>query len=117
MVLFLIILCMLMTPVLLLLHHLRYTKCLVCVLTLLKVILLNLVRAKPNVCVLNRRNYRVYMSQGSFVSNNKYLGMIVNDKVDDEEDIMRHVKRLYATGNMLISRLHKWVNIVIYING
>ena len=110
MVLFLIILCMLMTPVLLLLHHLRYTKCLVCVLTLLKVILLNLVRAKPNVCVLNRRNYRVYMSQGScciIVSNNKYLGMIVNDKVDDEEDIMRHVKRLYATGNMLIIRIRK----------
>ena len=47
------------------------------------------------------------MSQGSFVSNNKYLGMIVNDKVDDEEDIMRHVKRLYATGNMLIIRFRK----------
>jgi hypothetical protein len=43
----------------------------------------------------------------SFVSSNKYLGMIVHDKLDDEEDIMRHVKRLYATGNMLISRLHK----------
>jgi len=40
----------------------------------------------------------------SFVSSNKYLGMIVHDKLDDEEDIMRHVKRLYATGNMLISR-------------
>ena len=50
------------------------------------------------------------MSQGScciIVSNNKYLGMIVNDKVDDEEDIMRHVKRLYATGNMLIIRFRK----------
>jgi len=43
----------------------------------------------------------------SFVSSNKCLGMIVHDKLDDEEDIMRHVKRLYATGNMLISRLHK----------
>ena len=40
----------------------------------------------------------------SFVSSNKYLGMIVRDKLDDEEDIMRHVKRLYARGNMLISR-------------
>jgi len=30
-----------------------------------KVILLNLMRVKPNVCVLNPRNYQVYMSQGS----------------------------------------------------
>ena len=33
--------------------------------------------------------------------------MIVHDKLDDEEDIMRHVKRLYATGNMLIGRFRK----------
>jgi len=39
----------------------------------------------------------------SFVSSNKYLGMIVEDKLDDEEDNMRRVKCLYATGNMLIS--------------
>ena len=43
----------------------------------------------------------------SFVSSNKYLGMSVHDKLDDEEDIMRHVKCLYATGNMLISRFFK----------
>ena len=43
----------------------------------------------------------------SYVSSNKYLGMIVYDKLDDEEDIMRHVKRLYATRNMLISRFRK----------
>ena len=42
----------------------------------------------------------------SFVSSNKYLGMIVHAKLDDE-DIIRHVKRLYATGNMLISRFRK----------
>jgi hypothetical protein len=33
--------------------------------------------------------------------------MIVHDKLDDEEDSMRHVKRLYATGNMLIIRFRK----------
>ena len=43
----------------------------------------------------------------SFVSTNTYLGMIVHDKLNDEEDIMRHVKCLYARGNMLISRFRK----------
>ena len=43
----------------------------------------------------------------SFVSSYKYLGIIVHEKLDDEEDIMRHVKSLYARGNMLISRFRK----------
>jgi len=43
----------------------------------------------------------------SFTPSNKYLGMIVHDKLDDEEDIMRHVKCVYARVNMLISRFGK----------
>jgi len=43
----------------------------------------------------------------SFISSNKYLGIIVRDRLDDEEDIMRLVKRLYATVKMLISRFRK----------
>jgi len=46
----------------------------------------------------------------SFTPSNKYIGMIVHDKLDDEEDIMRHVKRLYGIGNMLISRFRKCSN-------
>ena len=43
----------------------------------------------------------------SFVPSYRYLGVIVNDKLDDDDDIMRHVKSLYARGNMLISRFRK----------
>ena len=43
----------------------------------------------------------------SFVPSYRYLGVIVNDKLDDDDDIMKHVKSLYARGNMLISRFRK----------
>ena len=43
----------------------------------------------------------------SFVPSYRYLGVIANDKLDDDDDIMRHVKSLYARGNMLISRFRK----------
>ena len=43
----------------------------------------------------------------SFVPSYRYLGVIVNNKLDDDDDIMRHVKSLYARGNMLISRFRK----------
>ena len=63
------ILCMLMTPVLLHLHLLHYTNCLVCVLILLKVILLNLMRVKSNVCVLNRNIYLSFYVPGILLNN------------------------------------------------
>jgi len=34
----------------------------------------------------------------SFTPSNKYIGMIVHDKLDDEEDIMRHVKGFMLEG-------------------
>jgi hypothetical protein len=40
----------------------------------------------------------------SLVSSCKYLGVVVNDNLHDDEDILRHVKSVYARGNMLISR-------------
>ena len=40
----------------------------------------------------------------TFVTSNKYLGVIIHDKHQDDDDIMRYVKSLYSRGNMLISR-------------
>ena len=41
----------------------------------------------------------------TFVTSNKYLGVIIHDKhQDDDDDIMRYVKSLYSRGNVLISR-------------
>ena len=50
----------------------------------------------PTLCLNNVRL--------TFVSRNKYLGVIIHDKHEDDDDIMRHVKSLYSRGNMLISR-------------
>ena len=38
------------------------------------------------------------------MTSNKYLGIIIHDKHQDDDDIMRYVKSLYSRGNMLISR-------------
>ena len=40
----------------------------------------------------------------TFVTNNQYLGVIIHDKHQDDDDIMRYVKSLYSRGNMIISR-------------
>ena len=42
----------------------------------------------------------------TFVTSNKYLGVIIHDKHDDDDDddIMRYAKTLDSKGNMLISR-------------
>ena len=38
------------------------------------------------------------------MKSNKYLGVIIHDKhQDDDDDIMRYVKSLYSRGNMRIS--------------
>ena len=39
-----------------------------------------------------------------FVSGAKYLGVLISDKLNDDDDIFRQVKSLYARGNVLISR-------------
>ena len=38
------------------------------------------------------------------VTRNKYLGVFIHEKLEDDDDIFRHVKSLYARGNMLINR-------------
>ena len=38
-----------------------------------------------------------------FVTSTNYLGVIIQDKDQDDDDIMRYVKSLYSRGNMLIS--------------
>jgi len=42
----------------------------------------------------------------TFVTSNKYLGVIIHDKHqdDDDDDIMTYVKSLYSRGSILISR-------------
>jgi len=40
----------------------------------------------------------------NIVSTNKYLGIFIQDKREDDDDIMRHVKSLYTRGNILINR-------------
>ena len=40
----------------------------------------------------------------TFVTNNKYLGVLIHGKHQDDDDIMRYVKSLYSEENMLISR-------------
>ena len=43
----------------------------------------------------------------AFLPSYRWLGVIVNDKLDDDDNIMRYVKSLYARGNLLISRFRK----------
>ena len=105
---------MLMTPVLLHLHILHYTKCLVCV----NFSQYNFVKFNENktkclyfkpkdLSSLYVLGIMLNNEPLSFVSSNIYLGMIDHDKLDDEDNIMKHVKKLYARGNMLISRFRK----------
>ena len=42
-----------------------------------------------------------------FVSQFRYLGHIINDRLTDDDDIMREVKNLFIRTNMLISRFKK----------
>jgi len=42
-----------------------------------------------------------------FVSQFKYLGHIINDKLHDDDDIRREIKNLFVRTNMLVSRFHK----------
>ena len=39
-----------------------------------------------------------------FVQSIKYLGVFLNDQCDDNDDLLRHRKYLYARGNALIAR-------------
>ena len=48
----------------------------------------------------------------TFVTSNKYLGVIIHDKHQDDDDIMRCVKSLYSRGNKLIMFLSK-INLMI----
>ena len=38
------------------------------------------------------------------VSKTKYLGVFIDNPVTDDEDIMRHVKAIYARGNIMVNR-------------
>ena len=40
----------------------------------------------------------------TFVSCNKYLGVIIHDTHQDDDDIMRYLKSSYSRENMLIGR-------------
>ena len=46
----------------------------------------------------------LYGTPLSFVNNCKYLGVVIDRNLDDDDDIRRHVKSLYTRGNILISR-------------
>ena len=41
------------------------------------------------------------------VSKTKYLGVFIDNPVTDDEDIMRHVKAIYARGNIMVNRFKK----------
>ena len=47
-----------------------------------------------------------------FVSQFKYLGHIINDRLNDDDDIQREIKNLFVRTNMLISRFRKCSAIV-----
>ena len=38
------------------------------------------------------------------VSSQKYLGVLITDVLNDNDDIQRHVKGIYARGNMLVKK-------------
>jgi len=42
----------------------------------------------------------------TLVTSNKYLGVIIHDKHQDDDDIMSYVKSLYSRGSMLISTMY-----------
>jgi len=42
----------------------------------------------------------------NFVSEFRYLGHVLNDNLNDDDDIYRELKCLFVRTNMLISRFH-----------
>ena len=47
-------------------------------------------------------------------TSNKYLGIIIHDKHQDDDDIMRYVKSLYSRGDILINRLKTCSSIKLF---
>ncbi len=42
----------------------------------------------------------------SYVENAKYLGVILNDKCNDNDDLQRHLRSFYARSNTLLRKFH-----------
>ena len=43
-----------------------------------------------------------------YIAMGRYLGHILNDNMNDDDDIRREIKNLFVRTNVLISRFHRW---------
>ena len=61
---------------------------------------------KPDRYKLKSPDIVLYGAKLEYVENAKYLGVIINEKCQDDNDIQRHIRSLYARANTVIRKFY-----------